>query len=345
MLILSHSWVLLLAPLPLVVHHLIPARRRSRPVVRVPFLSRATEAQGSSGKMKKAGGRIASMIAPVLVWLLVLVSMARPQWLEPPIDREIPTRDLMVLVDLSASMSHSDFTDADENVVDRLTALKEVLGEFLLRREGDRVGLVVFGNAPFLQVPFTTDLDLCRELLTETEVGMAGPKTALGDAMGLAIQLFDNSDTPTKTVIALTDGNDTASTVPPAEAARVARDREITIHTIAMGDPVTVGEQAIDQQALREVAQTTGGDFFLALQRDELESVYKRLDEIEPRQRNSISYRPRRDVFVYPLSMALILSVLPGIGSLFSRQQISHVRRSARLRVNTRTFELEAVDH
>ena len=131
--------------------------------------------------------------------------------------------------------------------VNRLTAVKEVMGDFLACREGDRVGLVVFGNSPFLQVPFTTDLTLCRQLLDETDVGMAGPRTALGDAIGLGIRLFDNSDVPTKTIIALTDGNDTASSVPPVEASRIARDRDITIHTIAVGDPTTVGEEEIDQ--------------------------------------------------------------------------------------------------
>ena len=134
-------------------------------------------------------------------------------------------------------------------MVDRLTAVREVLGEFLTEREGDRVGLVVFGNSPFLLAPFTTDLELSRQLLEETAVGMAGPRTAFGDAIGLGIRIFEDSTAPAKTMIVLTDGNDTSSSLPPAEAAKVARDREITIYTVAMGDPETVGEEKLDQKA------------------------------------------------------------------------------------------------
>ena len=143
--------------------------------------------------------------------------------------------------------------------VDRLTAVKEVLGEFLIRREGDRVGLVVFGDAPFLQVPFTTDLNLARQLLGETEIGMAGPRTAFGDAIGLGVHLFQKSDAPAKTIIALTDGNDTKSQVPPVEAARVAKEEGIRIHTVAIGDPTSVGEEKLDEDALRAVADSCGG--------------------------------------------------------------------------------------
>lgn len=98
------------------------------------------------------------------------------------------------------------------------------------------MGLVVFGNAPYLQSPFSTDLSLSRELLDECEVGMAGPQTAFGDAIGLGVNLFKDSDAPAKTMIALTDGNDTKSQVPPIEAARVAVQRGITIYTVAIGD-------------------------------------------------------------------------------------------------------------
>ena len=249
------------------------------------------------------------LVVRSLVWLLILTALARPQWLEPPIERSIPTRDLLLLVDLSGSMEQQDFTNAAGQTVDRLTAVKEVLGDFLAKREGDRVGLVVFGTAPFLQVPFTTDLALCRQLLDETAVRMAGPRTALGDAIGLGIKLFENSDVPTKTILALTDGNDNSSAVPPVEAARVAENRGITIHTIAMGDPTTVGEEKLDREALQAVAQTTGGDFFLAMNRVELAQVYERLDSIETRELKTVSHRPRQDLFFWPLAAALLVSL------------------------------------
>ena len=211
----------------------------------------------------------------------MLTALARPQWLEPPVTREVPTRNLLLLVDLSGSMRQEDFTNAAGAKVDRLSAVKEVLGAFLVRCEGDRVGLVVFGDAPFLQAPFSTDLSLSRRLLDETAIGMAGPCTAFGDAVGLGVTLFDQSDAPAKTIIALTDGNDTASQVPPVEAARVARQRDIRIHTVAIGDPTTMGEEKLDADTLRAVAQTSGGSYFFAADRQQLAGIYDELDQIE----------------------------------------------------------------
>ncbi|MDR6951177.1 Mg-chelatase subunit ChlD [Ancylobacter sp. 3268] len=170
-----------------------------------------------------------------------------------PVHQDRPARDLLLLlVDLSASMDTQDFTDAAGNKVNRLVAVKQVLDDFLARRQGDRVGVAVFGNAPFALVPFTTDLDLARQLLGEMQVGMAGPHTAFGDAIGLGINLFAASTVPARTIIALTDGNDTASQVPPAEAPRVAHDRGIVVHTVAVGDPAAAGEEKLDEAALKQ---------------------------------------------------------------------------------------------
>ena len=343
MLTFAHTWIFLLAPLPLVVRWLVPPEVRRRPAVRVPFLPRLLAARGASSASSSPNNRV-SMISLIMVWLLVLTALARPQWLESPIERTIPTRDLLLLVDLSGSMDHEDFTNTAGDTVNRLSAVKEVVGDFLVRREGDRVGLIVFGNSPFLQVPFTTDLELCRQLLDGTNVGMAGPRTALGDAIGLGIQQFDNSDAPAKTIIALTDGNDTASAVPPVEASRVAKDRDITIHTIAVGDPTTVGEEEIDQQVLEDVARATNGDFFLALNRDELIEIYRRLDEIETREVKTVSHRPRRDLHHWVLAVALLLSVATHARRLWVRRAATPSVPTKRLRVNARTFELESVE-
>jgi Ca-activated chloride channel family protein len=344
MLNFAYIWLFCLAPMPLIVRWLVPPRTLVRPAVRVPFLGRlqAAGGVGSKGPSRRETG---SLVIRSLVWLLLLMALARPQWLDPPIERSIPTRDLLLLVDLSASMDQKDFTNAAGDSVNRLTAVKEVLGEFLTRREGDRVGLIVFGNAPFLQVPFTTDLSLCRQLLDETEVGMAGPRTALGDAIGLGIGQFENSDVPTKTIIALTDGNDTGSGLPPAEAARIAQDRGITIYTVAVGDPATVGEEKLDQESLQAVATETGGKFFLAMNRGELAGIYEQLDKIETSDVQTVSHRPRRDLFFWPLAAALLLSLAAHGWKLFSEQAIEPTGEpSIRLRVNQRTFELEAIE-
>jgi Ca-activated chloride channel family protein len=174
---------------------------------------------------------------------------------------------------------------------------------------------------------------------------MAGPRTALGDAIGLGIQLFDSSEVPTKTIIALTDGNDTDSAMPPAEAARVATDREITIHTVAMGDPATLGEEKLDQESLKAVTERTGGQFFLAMNHDELTGIYTRLDEIETREAKTVSHRPRRDLYHWPLATALLISLVAQAWALWAGRRVLPADvPTSRLRVNARTFELEAIE-
>src|SRR5262249_39191735 len=210
------------------------------------------------------------------------------------------------------------FADPTGKTVDRLTAVKQVLDTFLARRKGDRVGLIVFGNAPFVQAPFTQDLGVCRELLAEARVGMAVPQTAFGDAIGLAITVFDRSDLPEKVLIALTDGNDTGSQVPPEKAAAVAKDKGIVVHTVAVGDPKAAGEDKLDEETLRRVATVTGGTYSRAGNRGELEATYERLDRLPTQEARTITHRPRIDLFHWPLAIGLALSVLPPAVGLFA---------------------------
>lgn len=308
MLTFAYPWFFVLLPLPWLVRLVLPPRPEVCLAVRVPFGDRIRAADGGSAARRTVRSW-RTLLLPALLWLLVIAALARPQWLEPPVTHDLPTRDLLLLVDLSGSMRQEDFTGPTGEKTDRLQAVKEVLGDFLVRRQGDRVGLVVFGNAPFLQAPFSTDLGLSRRLLDETAIGMAGPRTAFGDAIGLGVTLFEQSDAPAKTIIALTDGNDTDSQVPPIEAARVAKARGIRVHTVAIGDPTTVGEEKLDEASLRGVAETSGGSFFFAADRGQLAGIYEQLDRIETRQVKVVSHRPRRDLFYWPLLAALLLSL------------------------------------
>jgi Ca-activated chloride channel family protein len=217
-------------------------------------------------------------------------------------------------------MATQDFTDAHGTKVDRLTAVKEVLDDFLAKRKGDRVGLIFFGSAPFVQAPFTEDLQVCRELLDEAQVNMAGPQTTFGDALGLAITVFDRSNVKERVLIALTDGNDTASKVPPAKAAEIAKDKGIVIHTISVGDPRAAGEDTLDVDALKNVAQTTGGIYAHAADRAQLDEIYHRLDSIETHRAETISQRPRRDVYWWPLVLGLLITSLQHLFELPSRR-------------------------
>jgi len=312
MLTFANPWFVLLLPLPWLVWRFVPPYAQSRRGVRVPFFAGVVALTGLEprpGIVVSRRGLWRSIVL-ALAWLLTLGALMRPQWIEPPLHKDKPARDMLLLVDLSGSMDTKDFTDPAGQQVNRLTAVKQVLDEFLAKREGDRVGVVVFGDAPYSLVPFTTDLKLCRQLVREMQVGMAGPRTALGDAIGLGVNLFSRSTVPARTIIALTDGNDTASKVPPSDAARVARDNRITIHTVAVGDPAAAGEDKLDEVALKDVAVTTGGSFYRAMDRAQLSEIYTRLDQIETRKVDTVSFRPKIDFYWLPLMVAVLLAML-----------------------------------
>jgi Ca-activated chloride channel homolog len=312
MLTFAYPWLLALIVLPPILRWLLPAYRQTQTGVVVPFLDRLaalTGQQPASGAVVVRPPLI-QRVSLWVVWLCVVLALARPQWLEKPITKTLPTRDLLLAVDLSGSMETQDFTDASGNRVDWLTAVKEVLDDFLARRKGDRVGLIFFGSAAFVQAPFTEDLDACRTLLDEAQVRMAGPKTAFGDAIGLAITVFEHDEgIRDRVLIALTDGNDTGSQVPPTRAAEIARDQKITIHAVAVGDPTAAGEEKLDEETLKAVAATTGGRYSHANDRAALAEIYGQLDALRTREVQTVSHRPRHDLFRWPLGAGLLFSL------------------------------------
>ncbi|MEE4360845.1 MAG: VWA domain-containing protein [Pseudomonadales bacterium] len=324
MLTLAHPLVLALLPLPLLVYLLASPYRQTRPAVRAPFFDRLLRATGNDATHAPPIGQrpVRRWALLILSWLLVVGALARPTWLEDPVVRELPMRDLLVALDLSGSMETKDFADETGAVLDRLSAAQQVLDAFLARRDGDRVGLVFFGTAAFVQAPLTEDLPVVRQLLEEAAVRMLGPRTAIGDAMGLAIHLFERSEVEERVLILLTDGNDTGSLVPPTRAAEIARDNGVVVHTIAMGDATAAGEQALDERTLQSVAATTGGGYFRAMDRDALEAVYARIDELNPRQVETLSYRPERDLHAWPIGALLLLT----LGAFGVRELVRAVR-------------------
>jgi Ca-activated chloride channel family protein len=309
---LAYPWLLLLLPLPWLLSRLLAPYPESRSGLTVPFLDRLAQVTGQTPGATSVvlHGRWPRHAAVLMAWTCTVTALSRPQWIEPPITKTLPVRDLLLAVDLSGSMDTKDFTNAKGEKIQRLAAVKEVLDGFLSRQKGERLGLIFFGTAPFVQAPFTEDIDVCRELLNEAQVNMAGPQTAFGDAIGLAINLFDRSDSPERVLIALTDGNDTSSKVPPIKAAEIAKDKGIIVYTIAVGDPRAVGEDALDEQTLKTVASITGGLYSFAADRDQLDAVYQRLDALQSHKPQTKSYRSRRDVFDWPLGVGLVLTFL-----------------------------------
>ena len=311
MLELAHPWALLLLPLPILMR-LLPAYKESRDSVRVPFFNKLvelSEQRPDTGAMILRRDRAQRFLVSFM-WLCLIVSATKPQWIGPPIEQQKSGRDLMIAVDLSGSMETRDFTLPNGNTVDRLQAVKQVLEDLAKQHASDRLGLIVFGDAAYLQTPFTDDHQVWTQLLAETEIGMAGQSTVFGDAISLAIKLFKENNSDNRVLIVLTDGNDTGSTVPPVDAAKVAAANAIRIYTIAVGDPASAGEEALDMDTIKRVSQVTGGQDFQALDQQALRSAYQTIGELEPELYETVSFRPRQSLHWAPLGLALLLYTL-----------------------------------
>lgn len=328
MLELDLPWALLALPAPLLVWWLLPPYREQHDAVRVPFFERIASATGvepSSGGVLLQKSLLQKLLAP-LAWTLIVVALARPQLVEPPIEKIESARDLMLAVDLSGSMDTRDMFDVEGARINRLEMVKLVLDDFIEQRRGDRLGVVVFGSQAFVQAPFTRDHDLVRTQLAQVQPGMAGPQTMIGDAIGLTIKLFDASDARDRVLVLLTDGNDTESRVPPNKAAEIAGSKGIVIHTVAVGDPAAAGETALDLEALEAVSGATGGASFSADDRNGLEDIYRRIDALTPEEIVTLSYRPTRPLFHWPLGGAVAL-VLFYQAAMLARAAFSWMRQ------------------
>lgn len=308
---LDHPWLLALLPLPLLVWWLLPPYREETSSVRLPFFREVAKASGlapTRGAVVPRTNLLEKLVAPIC-WALVVLALARPQYVEPPIQKLQPARDLLLALDLSQSMDTRDFRAPSGTVVPRVEAVRAVVADFVKRRKTDRIGLIAFGDAPYPLVPFTLDHTTVEIMIANTLPGMAGPRTAIGDAIGLAIKMFEPSQAQEKLLILLTDGNDTASKMPPDRAAGIAKDRGIVIDTVGIGDPAATGEDKLDVEALKKIAATTGGRYFFGQDQSQLVDIYATLDRLTPSNAKTLSWRPRIELFYIPLGAALLLLI------------------------------------
>ncbi|MEE7546250.1 VWA domain-containing protein, partial [Xanthomonas sp. Kuri4-1] len=254
-----------------------------------------------------------------LAWALLCAALARPQQLGEPIQPPQEARQMMLAVDLSGSMSEPDM-QLGGRVVDRLTAAKAVLADFLERRQGDRVGLLVFGQRAYALTPLTADLASVRDQLRDSVVGLAGRETALGDAIALSVKRLREQPQGQRVVIVLTDGVNTAGVLEPLKAAELAKAENVRVHTIAFGGsggyslfgiPIPgADESEIDETTLRSIATRTGGRFFRARDTEQLAGIYAELDRLEPVKAAGPAVQPRIEQFHWPLGAALLLAVI-----------------------------------
>ncbi|WP_249673517.1 vWA domain-containing protein [Pseudomonas abieticivorans] len=313
---LEAPWLLLLLPAAWLGYRYLPEYREARSAVRVPFFAAMSRAIGQRPSAPGLRSNRWQQLLNLLAWALLVLAVARPVYVQKPIEQHQPVRDLMLAIDLSQSMQTTDFKNAAGQQIDRLSAVKQVVQGFIEQRKEDRLGLVVFGSAAYPQAPLTLDHASLSLLLAQTGIGMAGPNTAIGDAIGLSLKLLDQAHEQQKVLILLTDGNDTSSAITPTHAAEMAAGKGVVIHTIGIGDPSAEGEAKVDLDALQKISSATGGRFFRADSRDALSQVYATLDAITPHQVNTLSHQPKRELFYWPLGAALVLLTLYHLGAL-----------------------------
>ncbi len=310
-------WAFVALPLPLIVRWLLPAHTPvEQAALKVPFLQDIAELQAQPVLKSQSW----AVYLAAAAWVLLVLASSRPQWLGEPIEQAISGRDLMLAVDLSRSMEAQDFM-LNKKPVDRLTAIKAIANDFIERRTGDRLGLVLFGTQAYLQTPLTFDRKTVQTLLDEAVIGLAGDNTAIGDAIGLAVKRLKNQSAESHVLILLTDGANTAGEVTPLKAAELAAASGLKIYTIGVGAdemivPSFFGSRKVnpsldlDEKTLIKIAESTGGAYYRARNTQELDGIYRRIDELEPVEKDKQYFRPRTELFMYPLTLSLLLVAL-----------------------------------
>jgi Ca-activated chloride channel family protein len=324
-LVLAWPWALVLLPLPWLLRRwLRPAPDAGTQALRVPWFGLMQDTNATW--LKKP---LLAAIA-TLAWLLLMIAAARPQWVGEIVTLPVTGRDLLLAVDISGSMDTQDMFLAGESV-NRLSVVKKVGGEFIQRRRGDRVGLVLFGSRAYLQTPLTFDTETTAILLAESEIGLAGRETAIGDAIGLAVKRLREDAASDRVLVLLTDGANTSGEVQPMQATEFAAREGLRIYTVGVGaDEMMVrdffGSRVVnpsadlDEDTLRAIAERTGGAYFRARDAQALADIYRRLDELEPVESDQEVIRPIDELFHWPLGAAFLLvlgalgvAMLPGI--------------------------------
>ena len=335
MLTLELPWILALLPLPLLVYFLAPAASNTDSAIYVPFFARLPSDQDTQSLRPR--GNFLNWCVLFVMWLCLLLACARPVWIGEPVSLPSSGRDLLLAVDISGSMETEDMKWSGRQI-NRLTTVKAVVGEFVERRQSDRLGLILFGTQAYLQAPLTFDRITVKQLLQEAQVGFAGEKTAIGDAIGMAVKRLRHRPENSRILILLTDGANTAGEIAPLKAAELAAKAGIKIYTVGIGaeqmmKPGLFGARRVnpsrdlDENTLTEIANSTGGRYFRARSPQELQLIYLELDQLEPIAQEAEVFRPTRALFYWPLAITMLLALLliarPLLTQPFSTRQES----------------------
>lgn len=315
------AWLLLL---PLVVYFMFPAIKKTYgDALKVPFLADIKQIQSVSGKgisFKPAVFSAIKIFLLALVWGLMVLALCRPQWVGKPIPVKNEGREILLVVDISNSMSEEDFQYKNK-MYSRLTAVKNVIDNFIDKRTSDRIGLVLFGTQAYLQAPLTYDKQSVKEILWNADAGMAGNSTSIGDAVGVALKnLAESEGKPeNKVIILLTDGENNDGSLSLPQAIALAKEEGVKIYTIGAGSdsenffgglfsiPVNTG---LDEESLQALAEETKGNYFRAKDVNSLFQIYNEIDKLEPMTSEGRYVQEVKELYPYAAAMALILFMI-----------------------------------
>ena len=308
-------WALIALPLPLLIYWLPAKKQVQAAPLRMPTIIKGVQSEDFAPEKKKA-----SLLVLSLIWLLVVLASTQPQWLGEAVNVPTEGREMMIAVDLSGSMQVEDMA-LNGRSVNRLDMLKVLLGEFIERRNGDRLGLILFGDDAYMQTPMTFDRKTVQQMLDETVLGLVGKQTAIGDAIALAVKRFDEKKESNRVLLLLTDGQNTAGKITPDQALELAVAKNITIYSIGIGADVMVQNSLfgarrvnpsseLDEESLQRLADETGGYYFRARASEDMSKIYQLLDELEPVEQEQQQMRPLTALYYWPLGLALLISLI-----------------------------------
>jgi Ca-activated chloride channel family protein len=319
-----------LLPLPyLVARALKPAAMQPSAALRLPIALSGFDTAGGANPV--AGWK---RIVALLAWLLLVAAAARPQWIGDAVEMPRSGRDLLLAVDASGSMETPDMQIGSQ-AVSRYGAVKAIAGDFIQRRAGDRIGLVVFGSQAYLLTPLTFDRDTVLKQLNESVVGLPGRETAIGDAVGLAVKRLRERPQNQRVLILLTDGVNDAGELDPTKATELAAAEKVKIYTIGIGaeamrvndgffgSRVVNPSADLDAKLLTEMAEKTGGRFFRARDTAELAQIYREIDKLEPGADKEQQFRPIEELFYWPLSLALLAALAGACAALLAGKRLA----------------------
>jgi Ca-activated chloride channel family protein len=332
MLEFTWPWAFLALPLPLLVYWFINRAPRQEAALQVPFYQQLLQLRSDSSR--RYNRHTLTLLACILIWLMLVTAGSRPQWVGEPVELPTSGRDMMLALDLSGSMEARDMF-FNNTQLSRFQVMKEVIGDFIEKRQGDRIGIILFARHAYLLTPMTYDLNSVYQQLAELEIGVIDESaTAIGDAVGLGVKHLRERPDSNRVLILLTDGINNSGELTPHQSGQLARTEGIRMHVVGIASDQFARRSAfapggleseIDDAAMTQIAEMTGGRYFRARTLDDMVEIYDELDQMEPIEQDEQTFRPIRLLFHWPLGVALLLSFLLALTSVSLRSTPSRV--------------------